>query len=64
MGNLRSVWRRRVGVLLLATTLLGAGAAEAYTLEALLRLPFERLLELRITARSPSPAIDRSRDGR
>ena len=60
----RSPWRRRAGALLLASTLLSAGAAEAYTLEALLRLPLERLLELRITVRGPSPAIERSRDGR
>ncbi len=47
-------WRRALMHGLLAMALTVSGVADAYTLEGLLRLPLERLLELRIDAQRVS----------
>ncbi len=41
-------WRRAAHHAVLATALLTASTVEAWTLDALLRLPLERLMELRV----------------
>ena len=43
-------WRRMALHAVLTLGVLTAGTAEAWTLDALLQLPLERLMELRVTA--------------
>ncbi len=56
----RSVWRKRFGLSLLALALAFPSAARPCSLEQLLRLPLERLLQLEI---SPRPASQSSSHG-
>ena len=56
----RPAWRRRLAYVLLVLSLSLSGVAEAYTLEALLRLPLERLMQLTISARRVAQAGDQA----
>lgn len=44
--------------------LMASAMAEGYSLDALLRLPLERLLELRVSSTQTSPVQPRYRHGR
>lgn len=60
----RTLGRRRCRSALLVLALMASAMAEGYSLDALLRLPLERLLELRVSSTQTSPVQPRYRHGR